>query len=186
MIGRAVACGLAVAALLSASSAARADGPEHYSFDASFSFLHPYLSQRCGTPVVWSKTGTDHATVWRNDAGVVVRELDYSPASKITISAPLLGTSFTAVRSTLSTWDYGAGARLGSEVTITQHGLLGNVPGHMAAEAGTTTIITTVTGFTPEGSPMANPHEGTIVRQTGNPVDPDVEAAAVCAALTGA
>ena len=177
---------IAITALMAAPTAAPARAPEHYTFDASFSFTHPYLSQRCGTQVIWSKTGTDRATIWRNDAGLVIRELDYSPASKITISAPLLGTSFTAVRSTLSTWDYGAGAELGSPVTITQHGLLGGVPGQMPAEAGTTTITTTVTGFTPEGVPIANPHEGTVVRQTGNPVDPDLEAAAVCAELTGA
>jgi hypothetical protein len=70
-------------------------------------------------------------------------------------------------------------------VTITQHGLLGDVPGHGSAEAGTTTMAT-VTGFTAEAMPIAKPHEGTVFRQTGNPVDPDVEVAAICAALTGA
>ena len=137
------------AALLSSASAAlvgvpsvstASAPPKHYRFEASFSFPHPYLSQQCGTQVIWSRTGTDPVTISRNNVGLVVRELDYPPASKITISAPSLGTSFTTVRSTLSTWDYGAGAQLGSTVTITAHGLFGDVPGHIAAEAGTTTL----------------------------------------------
>ena len=53
-----------------------------------------------------------------------------------------------------------------------------------AAEAGTRTILTTVSGFTSEGVPIADPGAGTIVRQTGRPIDPDVEVAAICAALT--
>ena len=47
-----------------------------------------------------------------------------------------------------------AGSKI-SQVIIAQHGLFGDVRGYMRAEAGSTTIVATLAGFTPEGSPIA-------------------------------
>ena len=67
--------------------------PEHFSLDISESLPSDDLTEACGTEVIISISGTARITLWRNEAGIVVRELDRAPGFKITYSAPASGAS---------------------------------------------------------------------------------------------
>jgi hypothetical protein len=187
MVRKAAVLGLAIAALLPVPSAAEASAaPDRYSFEASFSFTHPYLSQQCGTPgdLKQDRNRRPHDLVQRRRPHR--REVDYSPASKITITAPSLGTSFTTVRSSLLTWDYGAGAQLRSTVTITAHGSFGDISGPHDRRSGHDDDCDDPHRLHLRGRSDGRP-PGRPPGAPNRPTDrPRHEAAAVCEALTGA
>ena len=129
----AAATSLAVTSLLCTSTAAQAAPPEHVSLDVSEAALRdPFLSTACGSPVEVSATATLEVTLWRNAKGLVTRELDRFPNAWRTFTAVETGASFRVRYQGVSKWDYGAGAQVGSEVTITASGLVFHVPGATA------------------------------------------------------
>ena len=131
-------------------------GLEQVTFDINDSFTDEFLSDHCGFEVVFSISGHLNATVRYNDAGLVVSEIDRQPNTTITYSSPDTGRSFSFPNAQPSHWDYGAGATLGSAVTIKLTGLFGHVPGVIASDAGQTVLIGVVDGFSPEGVPFVN------------------------------
>ena len=124
---------LAVTSMLCLSSVAQAAPPEHVSLDVSEpAFLDPFLTESCGWAVEVSATATLEVTLWRNEAGLVTRELDRFPNAWRTFTAVDSGNSFRIRYQGVSKWDYGAGAQVGSEVTITSSGLIFHIPGATA------------------------------------------------------
>src|SRR5829696_2014910 len=110
---------VAVASVVGVPATAGAAPPERVSFDVSEpAFTDPYLSELCGTTIQVSATGTVEITLWRNEAGLVVRERDRFPNAWTTFSSPETGDSFRIRFEGVSDWEYGTGARIGSEVTI--------------------------------------------------------------------
>src|SRR5262245_21008627 len=95
--------------------------------DISDSFTIPAL--RPFGDVTVTITGTARLTLWLNKAGLVVREHDTTPGSKITYSGN--GKSFSFPNA-LSIWtDYGSGATLGGSATLKVSGLFGHATGHI-------------------------------------------------------
>jgi hypothetical protein len=176
----ALVVGLSVAALSSAQGEASAAPPQRIVTDISESYRDPELTRACGTTVIVTATGTSQVTLWRNEAGLVVREIDRFPGATLTYSAPDTGHSFSTRYSAVSTWDYGDGAELGSPVTLSFHGLFFHIPGTSAA-AGSYVAVGKVDRFV-DGIPITDASVG--VKNTGNRLDGDFQMA-ICAALTG-
>ena len=182
MARRVVVLALAVLAL-SVPSVAEAAPPERITIDLAETFPSEFLTEECGTPVEVIITGEARVTLWRNSAGLIVRESDHAPGSTVTYSAPETGNAFSHPNSLVSTWDYGDGATVGSEVTTTFRGLFGHVTGFIASDAGTTTLVGVVTGFDEFGIPLVDFPDPPI-RETGNREPGGDVLAALCDALT--
>ena len=174
--------GVVAVALLSFPASARAAAPERVSLDVSEpAVLDEGLEEACGAPVSVSATGTVEVTLWRNGAGLVTRERDRFPKAWRTFTAVETGESFRVRLAAVSTWDYGAGARVGSPVTIKETGLVFHIPGataiagHVVSEGG-------VVDHFEQGVPIVE-NGGEVVRRVGHFPDDVDFAAAICKAL---
>jgi hypothetical protein len=182
MAGKLVLLTLAVCAL-AAPAVAQGRPPERITIDISETFTDPFLSGECGTDVVFTITGNVRVTLTRNAAGLVVRETDHSAGSKVIVTAPETGRSFSFPNSAVATYDYGDGAAVGSPATVTVRGLLGHVTGHIASDAGTFVLAGVVESFDEFGIPIVDFGDDPPIRETGNR-EGDAVAAAFCEALT--
>ena len=127
---RRTATGLVVLLLrLAVPGVAAASQPVTTSFDTSGSFIDDDLSAACGFDVTVTRAGLTRVTLFFNRAGLVVRETDSTVGTTITYSAAATGKSFTYPRVLVITFDYGAGAVLGSAATARVVGSQENLPG---------------------------------------------------------
>ena len=141
---------MASALVFAVAAPAAAAPPEHITFpiEDSFSF------DDCGFVVDFTTAGTLHITLWRNDAGLVVRERD-KLLQHATFTNAETGKSVSSVQSEHSVWDYGTGAVLGSSVDITLTGMGGRLPG-TGPSAGRIKLTGTVVDFDPDGLPLVD------------------------------
>ena len=184
MVRKAALLGLAVLAL-GLPAEAEASRPERISIDISESSTNSFWTEQCGTEVVITVTGSEKVKLWRNADGLIVRQHRRAPGAKITYSALETGNSFSYPDARAETFDYGDGAKVGSQVTLRQRGLGGHAAGFIAADAGSQTFVGEVTGFDDLGIPELDFSDPPI-RQTGNRNTFDDVVAATCQALTGA
>ena len=171
---------LVVFAMTAIASAART---QQVTLDISESFTDEFLSDQCGVEVVVTISGHLKATVRYNQAGLVVSETDRQPSSRITYSSPDTGRSFSLPNAVPSHWDYGAGAAIGSQVTVKFAGMFGHVPGLIASDAGQVVVIGVVRAFSPEGVPIVDLTDQ-VLAEHGNR-EGDAVLGAICTALTG-
>jgi hypothetical protein len=114
--------------------------------------------------------------------GLVVREIDAAFGDgTFTYSSPDTGNSFSFTFQR-STWDYGDGAVVGSEVLVMFTGLQGHVPGLIATDAGLVRIVGLVTGFDEFGIPQVD-FPNPPLSDRGNRESGDDILAAICAGL---
>jgi hypothetical protein len=174
---------LAVAATSSAQRAVHLNNV----IDISNSFQSPLLSEACGFPVTVTLSGAVDETLIYNDAGLVVRQIENTPAATATFSSPY--GSFSFPEALTSVYTYPGGATLGSTANYTSSGLLafGLVPGFGVSNAGIDIVANAVVvGFTPEGIPIVDFTESTVVISHGNRNSEEEIFAAICAALSPA
>lgn len=153
--------------------------------DISTSFESPLLSGACGFPVTVTVSGAVDETLIYNDAGLVVRQIENTPAATATFSSPY--GSFSFPEAATSVYTYPGGATLGSTANFTSSGLLsfGLVPGFGVSNAGIDIFANAVVvGFTPEGIPIVDFTESTVVISRGNRNSDAEIFAALCAALS--
>jgi hypothetical protein len=156
-----------------AGPATAATPPEHFALPLEFSESF----DDCGFVVDFTTSGTLRVTLWRNEAGLVVRERDSGLFNETYTNAET-GKTFSTVDSLSSWWDYGSGAVLGSSVKITVVGMGGSVPGS-GPDAGRTVATGTVVDFLPEGIPIVEGTDEEPLSIAGRHPDQDV-----CAALS--
>jgi hypothetical protein len=156
---------------LGPASAAQADsGPEHFthSVDASFSF------DDCGFVVDFTQSGTGTVTLWRGADGLVTKERDGAVNVRQTFTREDTGVTISYAVASTSTWDYGAGAQLGSPVTVTFTGAGSRLPGS-GPDAGRVVLIGTVVGFDDAtGAPFVDLPEQDALFIRGHHPDGDV------------
>ena len=134
----------------------------------------------CDFPVFIDFVGELKVTLIRNQDGLVVREIDrFGGGAKITYSSAQGSFSFPQ---TPSTWDYGDGAVVGSEVVVSFHGLFGHAPGFIASDAGLFQFLGVVTGFDEFGIPEFEFVD--VIAERGNREPEEDVVAAICAALS--
>ena len=90
--------------------------------DISASFESPLLSGACGFLVTVTLSGALDETLIYNRAGLVVRQIENTPAATATFSSPY--GSFSFPESATSHYTYPGGATLGSTANFTTSGLL--------------------------------------------------------------
>ena len=152
--------------------------------DISNSFQSPLLSGACGFPVTVTVSGALDETLIYNDAGLVVRQIENTPAATATFSSP--DGSFSFPQAATSVYTYAGGATLGSTANFKSSGLLrfGLVPGFGVSNAGIDIVANAVVvDFTPEGIPMVDFTESTVVISHGNRNSDEEIFSAICAAL---
>ena len=179
---------LALLAMLGAvtagAGAANAPRPVHLQnvIDESESFQSDFLSNACGFDVTITISRAIDVTLIYNDAGLVVREIDTTPAGTVTFSSTYGSFSFPSALTGIFT--YPGGATLGSTANITFSGLSGHVPGFTASNAGIEIVVNAlVVGFSPEGIPDAEATDETSFSTHGNSVSGTDFVSAVCTAL---
>jgi len=176
---RRTAAGLTILFLaLAVPGTAVASQPVTQTFDTSSSFTDDELSAACGFEVVVSREGQTLVTLFYNQDGLVARETDSAVGTKITYSAPSTGRSFSYPRTLIASYDYGAGAVVGSDVTVKVTGSLENFPG-TTPFAGQIIAPGVVVGFS-DGLPLVD-ITGDPLADNGSRSEADVDA--ICAAL---
>ena len=174
---------LSALAVPATSSAQRAVHLQN-AIDISNSFQSPLLSEACGFPVTVTVSGAVDETLIYNDAGLVVRQIENTPAATATFSSPY--ASFSFPEATTSVYTYPGGATLGSTTNYHSSGLLrfGLVPGFGVSNAGIDIVANAVVvDFTPEGVPTVEFTESTVVISHGNRNSDEEIFSAICAAL---
>ena len=143
------------AGLLFTGSAAAASPPSRVAFSVDETFRSPFTSAVCGFDVFVHVEGTAVATVFFDDTGTPVREIDTQPNLKITVVAPSTGRSFTYPRAGALTQDYSAGTAIGSPALATLTGLI-EAAGSTAPDAGRIVIDAVIVAIGPEGIPIVD------------------------------
>lgn len=177
----AAAIGVTGAVVAVPAPATAAGGPDRVSVTISEHFTDEFLSQACGTPVVGSAEGTVEITLWRNEDGLIVRELDRFPGVFFTWTAAETGRSVRTRYDVGSMWEYPGGAIEGSPAEFTMRGLFFHIPGVTSAIAGREISVGDV-DFFEDGVPIVE--DGEQVSLAGHWPDLDF-AASMCQALTG-
>jgi hypothetical protein len=175
---------LALVVAGAAASASQAAAPVQLKhLDISDSFTIP-AGDLCAFDVTVTISGTADVTLWLNDSGLVVREHDTTPGSKITYSGN--GNSFSFPNATSLETDYGSGATLGGSATLMISGMFGHVPGFIASDAGQVIVVdATVVGFAPvDGAEIPLTAGGVVQVQHGIFHPGDAVVAAICGALS--
>jgi hypothetical protein len=178
-----VTVALGALAVPAASSAQRAVHLQD-AVDISASFESLPLSGACGFPVTVTVSGAVDVTLIYNRAGLVVRHIENTPGATATFSSPY--GSFSFPEAVTSVFTYPGGATLGSTANFTSSGLLrfGLVPGFGVSNAGIDIVANSVVvGFSPEGIPMVDFTESTVVISHGNRNSDEEIFTAICAAL---
>jgi hypothetical protein len=171
------ACAVVALAVVGTGAGARA---EHVTIHIDDHFQDGRLTAACGFAVFIDFVGEAKVTLIRNKEGLIVRELDHvGGGAKVTYRSAQASFSFPF---DTSNWDYGEGAKVGSEVIVSAHGLFGHVPGFIPSDAGLFRFRGVVTGFDEFGIPLVDFVE--VIADRGNRESADDVAAAICEALS--
>ena len=168
-------------ALVFAPTVQAGGGPVIVQTDIGDSFT---VSGACSFDFTVTVTGTATIKLWLNDAGLVVREQDTAPGSKISYTSANGSFSFEGNLSVKT--DYGSGAVLGGTASIHVSGMFGHVPGFIASDAGLDVITNAeVVAFNDvQGAQVPETHGGDLAKVVGNVHTGDQIGAAICAALS--
>src|SRR5262245_60205437 len=146
--------GLAVtAAVLAVPGGAAAAQPRFENVDVNVSVVDTYFTQRCGFEVRFFNVGTFKATLFVDETGAILREIDTFPGDKVGWSSPASGRSIVFPNGAMLVTEYPNGIAPGSETTTAGHGLSGKVPG-IPADAGTAVFAGHVAFIDPDGVPI--------------------------------
>jgi hypothetical protein len=169
-------CALAVLAMAATAGAAT----RHLSFPVDDTFQDEGLTDLCGFDVFINIKGTARVQLFLDDAGNVVREID-TFSGFVTYTSDTGSFSFPLAQPI--TFDYGAGAEIGSTATIKLVGLSGHATGFIASDAGIIILTGTVVDFSPEGIPIVD-FDGEVTFIHGNFESGEDIGEAICAALS--
>ena len=168
-----LACGVAL------TPTATGAPPTVVSFEVFDEFHAPFTSELCGVEVWIRLEGTVRLTVFHDQDGAVVRELDTSPGFRTTFSSPETGMSFSFPEALVWHYAYPEGASVGAPARVTITGL----QGAPAITAGRVVEDGEVVGISPDGVPFVDPIG--FVSANGRFPDEETYLAARCEALGG-
>ena len=180
---------IAIAALMlgqmavwTAASVAGAAAPTRVAYPVNVTTPIPELGAVCGFDVTLTITGTFKGIVFTDQrTGAIVREIDTQPATRFVWSSPTTGKSFSTPWATVYFYEYRAGTDPGAPVVVSASGLDFRTKG-FSASAGRVVFGDAIMVFvTPDGVPIVD--FGSPTARTGHTVDPELNDAAICAAL---
>ena len=159
----------------------RAALPMFFTAEVNRTFVSPFFTAACGFEVSITEIGTFKATVFADQAGEIMGELDTQPGFVITYSSAETGKQLSFPFSTVFHYEFPNGAEPGAPAIVTAVGLVDQVPG-IPADAGRVIYgNATVLFVTPDGVPIVDFGEPTAF--TGHLNDLATIAEAGCAAL---
>lgn len=169
------------AAIPGVVSTASGSGPTFVSFPINHPSPIPALTPVCGFDVSLTVAGTYKATVFYDQSGMVVRELETQPDTQLIWSSPTTGKSFAYPFSAVFRTEYPNGTTPGSPAVATMTGLGDKAPG-IPADAGRLVFDhATVVFVNPDGVPIVD--YGLPTSSHGHTNDRDALYAALCGAL---
>jgi hypothetical protein len=174
----------ALVVLIGAGAANSAPRAVHLqnAIDLSVSVIDPVLSDICGFEATLTISGAYDVTLIYNEAGLVVREIDTTPAGTVTWSSAYGSTSFPMAQTSTAT--YPGGATIGSTANFTLNGLFTKVPG-IPPEAGIQIVTDAiVVEFTPEGVPITVATGSSTITDHGIRQEGNALVSAICAAIS--
>lgn len=172
---------LALGGGLLGAAPAWATPPKHFHLPINVSFRDDDLSAACGFDVFDAFAGTADATLFSDQAGTVIREIDTFPTFTSSITAPSTGKSIVSRAPAVLTTDYTGGAAVGTPAIATVTGLQFMLqPGVMFA--GRQVFDAVVVGHGPGVIPNIN--FTSLISQSGNFFSGDTTPL-ICAALSG-
>lgn len=166
---------------LLAATPAWATPPKHFHIPLNISFPDDELSNDCGFDVFQVVAGNVNTTLFYDQSGTLVREIDTFPATTFAFTPPSTGKSIVSQSPAVGITDYTGGGAVGTAAVFRLTGLRFMLqPGVMFT--GRQVFDVVVVDHTPEGIPV-NEVTG-LISQSGNFFSGD-EVALFCAALSG-
>ena len=157
--------------LLAMQSIASADQPLQERKAISFDGPAVGASAVCGFPIRVHAEGDEIFTVFYDNTGNIIREVDVFPNLKVTVYRPGTTQSYTTASPAVLTQYYTDNAAIGSPVTGVLTGLVEKIPG-VGLDSGRAVLQGVVTGYDSAGVPL-NHFSNTTVSSAG----PDFPAA---------
>jgi hypothetical protein len=167
-----------IATVAVGAAVAQATPPQHFADPIDLTYQDDFLTDFCGFPVNFTLAGVLKTTLFYDNAGNIVHEVDTQPGTTETFSSPASGKSFSWRFSGALHTDYTDGAALGSAAIASGTGLSIKAPG-VSAAAGRVVFDAIVVDYTPSGIPITA-FNG-VISATGS--DPQGIDEAICAAL---
>ena len=172
------ACAVASAALVSTASAVK---PTRISIPVDNTAPSPLLTSACGFDVSITQVGTLKATVFHDQSGAIIREIDTQPGTRLILSSSTTGKSFSFPFSSTFRTEFPNGTTPGSEAVVTVTGLGDKVPG-ISADAGRIVFgNATVLFVNSSGIPIVD--FGSQTLSNGRSNDATTLVTAICSAL---
>lgn len=134
-------------------SYATADPPLQERFHVDNDLRLNGASNVCGFEVRGHFEGDAHYTVFYDQTGAIVREVDTFPTSTLTVYAPSTGKSYTSVSPAVLITYYTEGAAVGSHATAFVAGLAERIPG-VDLNGGRFVFDAVVVGYDAAGVPL--------------------------------
>jgi hypothetical protein len=169
------------AALISVSApVASGAAPRRAEMSVDVTFPDPVMSSICGTTVFERLAGTLKASVFLDQSGTPIREVDTQPSATITYTASATGRSISFPFAVVLHTRYPDGVSSGSPAVVTLTGNIGSLTGVAPAGSGRLVFNAVVLGVDQNGIP-ATQLVGAPISEQGNFTQrPD----AICDALS--
>ena len=142
-----------VAALFVFQMGASASPPLQERGHQDSTFLLRAATRVCGFNIYGHFEGDFHFTVFYDNAGNIVREVDTFPSFKVTVYAPSTGKSYTSARPAVLLTTYTDGAAIGSTAIAEEVGLFDKIDG-IALVGGRFVYEAVVVGYDDAGVPL--------------------------------
>jgi hypothetical protein len=162
-------------------STAGATAPTQISIPINSTRPSPLLTSACGFDVSITQVGTLKATLFHDQSGAIIRELDTQPGTQVILASSTTGNSFAFPFSSAFRTAYPNGTTPGSQAVVTVTGLGDKAPG-VPADAGQVVFENaTVLFIDSNGVPITD--FGLPSSSHGHANDPVTLVTAICTAL---
>ena len=142
-----------VAALFIFQVGASAAPPLQETGHYDYTVLLPGATRICGFPVYGHFQGDFRLTVFYDNNGRIVREVDTFPMATVTVYAPSTGKSYTSASPAVLITTYTNGASVGSTAIASLNGLLEKIDG-VDLDSGRFVFEAAVDGYDAAGVPQ--------------------------------
>lgn len=150
---RALVLAISAVVMLMLGTTAAASPPLRETGHQDVTLLLPGATARCGFDIFGHFEGDFRFTVFYDNEGRIVREIDTFPSFKVTVFAPSTGKSYTSASPQVLHATYTPGAAIGSTAIVRLTGLLEKIGG-IDMEGGRLAFEAVVVDYTDAGVPL--------------------------------
>jgi hypothetical protein len=169
-----------VVAILALSITTDAAQPTFFWAEVDRTAVSPFFTAACGFEVSVTQIGTVKASVFTDQTGTIISEIDTQPGFVVTYSSGESGKELSFPFSTIFHYEFPNGTDPGAPVVVTATGLIDKVPG-LAADSGVVIYGNATLLFVDNGVPIVD--YGAPTAFVGHANDLSAIVTAGCAAL---